>query len=84
MKASLSGTRWRLALVWSVCLALLVGLIAVFGELRFENESSYTAEFINGSRSGTRELRPYRRRRGRQGYLHLGQGRCDGRSQLHC
>lgn len=49
MKASLSGTLWRLALVWSVCLALLVGLIAVFGELRFENESSYTAEFINGS-----------------------------------
>ncbi|MGV0772940.1 MCE family protein [Mycobacterium syngnathidarum] len=49
MKASLSGTLWRLALVWSVCLALLVGLIAVFGELRFEKESSYTAEFINGS-----------------------------------
>lgn len=49
MKASLSGTLWRLALVWGICLTLLFGLIAVFGELRFGKESSYTAEFINGS-----------------------------------
>lgn len=49
MRATLSGTLWRLALIWGACLALLFGLVAVFGELRLDKESSYTAEFINGS-----------------------------------
>lgn len=49
MRANLSGTLWRLALIWGASLALLFGLVAIFGEVRFQRESRYTAEFSNGS-----------------------------------
>lgn len=49
MRANLRGVVWRLALAWGVCLALVIGLIAVFGDLRFEKRLGYNAEFTNVS-----------------------------------
>jgi phospholipid/cholesterol/gamma-HCH transport system substrate-binding protein len=49
MRANLRGVVWRLALAWAVCLALVIGLIAVFGDLRFEKRLGYNAEFTNVS-----------------------------------
>jgi phospholipid/cholesterol/gamma-HCH transport system substrate-binding protein len=49
MRANLRGVLWRLVVAWGICLALIFALIAVFGDLRFEKRSSYTAEFANVS-----------------------------------
>lgn len=54
MTENLRGVIWRLAVAWGVCLGLVFALIAVFGDLRFQNQQSYNAEFTNvsGLKSG--------------------------------
>jgi phospholipid/cholesterol/gamma-HCH transport system substrate-binding protein len=47
MKDHLRATMWRLTAFVSVCLLGLFVLIAVFGQLRFEPQHSFTAEFTN-------------------------------------
>lgn len=49
MRDNLSGAVWRLAIFVTVCALGLVGLLAVFAQLRFEPESTYRAEFTNVS-----------------------------------
>ncbi len=54
MRQSLAGTSWRLAVFIAVCVAGLTAMVAVFGQLRFEDGKTYTAVFSNvsGLRSG--------------------------------
>jgi phospholipid/cholesterol/gamma-HCH transport system substrate-binding protein len=49
MRGNLRDVAWRLALAWSVCLALVFGLIAVFGDIRFQPQKTFSAEFTNVS-----------------------------------
>jgi phospholipid/cholesterol/gamma-HCH transport system substrate-binding protein len=49
MRGNLRGVIWRLTLAWGICLALVFGLIAVFGDLRFQQQQSFNAEFTNVS-----------------------------------
>ncbi|MDT5101881.1 MAG: phospholipid/cholesterol/gamma-HCH transport system substrate-binding protein [Mycobacterium sp.] len=47
MKDDLVGALWRLTIFVTVCLLTLFGLYAVFGQVRFQKEKSYNAEFSN-------------------------------------
>ncbi|HEV7853556.1 MAG TPA: MCE family protein [Mycobacterium sp.] len=47
MKDDLVGALWRLSIFVTVCLLTLFGLYAVFGQVRFQKEKSYNAEFSN-------------------------------------
>lgn len=47
MRASLTGTLWRLAIYSAVCLLGMVALFAVFGQLRFQSTTLYRAQFTN-------------------------------------
>ena len=47
MRDNLAGAAWRLTIFAAVCLLTLFGLYAVFGQLRFQEEKSYSAEFSN-------------------------------------
>ncbi len=54
MRRKLSGTITRVALFTTVCLVFTITLIAVFGQLRFEDRTGYQAVFTNisGLKSG--------------------------------
>jgi len=47
MKDRLTATLWRLGAFVTVCLLGMFALVAVFGQLRFEPQHSFTAEFTN-------------------------------------
>jgi phospholipid/cholesterol/gamma-HCH transport system substrate-binding protein len=47
VRDNLVGALWRLTIFVTVCLLTLFGLYAVFGQLRFQKEKSYNAEFSN-------------------------------------
>jgi phospholipid/cholesterol/gamma-HCH transport system substrate-binding protein len=47
VKDDLVGALWRLSIFVTVCLLTLFGLYAVFGQVRFQKEKSYHAEFSN-------------------------------------
>ncbi|WP_319458234.1 MULTISPECIES: MCE family protein [unclassified Mycobacterium] len=49
MRHNLFGTLWRLAAFLSVCLLGAFALIAVFAQLRFQEATTYNAEFTNVS-----------------------------------
>lgn len=49
MRDNLSGAIWRLAIFLVVCALGLFGLLAIFAQLRFQDESNYRAEFSNVS-----------------------------------
>ena len=49
MKENLRGAIWRLAFFMAVCTLGLVAMLAIFAQLRFETEKTYTAEFSNVS-----------------------------------
>ncbi len=53
MKESLRGAVWRLTLFVALCAVGTFALVAVFAQLRFGNEKSYSAEFVDVS--GLRE-----------------------------
>ena len=72
MRENLRGAIWRSVVFLAVCALGLVAMLAVFAQLRFETERTYTAEFTHGVRAGERQLRPHRRGRGGQGQEHLG------------
>lgn len=54
MRVSLSAILWRLSLFMVVCTLGIAGIIAVFGQIRFQQEKSYNAVFANvtGLRDG--------------------------------
>ncbi|MGV0045088.1 virulence factor Mce family protein [Mycobacterium colombiense] len=54
MRQSLSGILWRLSIFMLVCVLGIVGIIAVFGQLRYQHEKVYNAVFANvtGLRGG--------------------------------
>ena len=54
MRRKLSGIIARVALFTTVCLVFTFALIAVFGQLRFEDRTGYNAVFTNisGLKSG--------------------------------
>jgi phospholipid/cholesterol/gamma-HCH transport system substrate-binding protein len=54
MRRKLSGVIFRVAAFATVCLVFTFALVAVFGQLRFEDRSAYKAEFTNisGLKSG--------------------------------
>jgi phospholipid/cholesterol/gamma-HCH transport system substrate-binding protein len=47
VKDNLGGAIWRLGIFLVVCLLGMFSLFAVFGELRFDKEQTYRAEFSN-------------------------------------
>jgi phospholipid/cholesterol/gamma-HCH transport system substrate-binding protein len=47
VRDDLVGALWRLTIFVTVCLLTLFGLYAVFGQVRFQKETSYNAEFSN-------------------------------------
>ena len=47
MKDNLGGAVWRLAIFLVVCVFGIFSMYAVFGQLRFQSEKSYFAEFTN-------------------------------------
>ncbi|BBX04729.1 mammalian cell entry protein [Mycolicibacterium moriokaense] len=47
MKDNLKGAVWRLAVFVVACLAGAFALLAIFAELRFQEETTYKAEFTN-------------------------------------
>ena len=49
MRENLRGALWRLAVYAIVCVIGAFGLIAVFAQLRFQSEKTYTAQFSNVS-----------------------------------
>jgi phospholipid/cholesterol/gamma-HCH transport system substrate-binding protein len=49
LRENLSGTIWRLIIFLSVCALGTFGLLLVFAQLRFEEETSYRALFTNVS-----------------------------------
>jgi phospholipid/cholesterol/gamma-HCH transport system substrate-binding protein len=49
MRENLVGALWRLAVYAVVCVIGAFGLIAVFAQLRFQAEKTYTAQFANVS-----------------------------------
>lgn len=49
MRENLGGALWRLAIYTTVCVVGGFALIAVFAQLRFQSEKTYTAEFANVS-----------------------------------
>lgn len=53
MKDNLRGAVWRLAIFMVVCVFGMFSMLAVFGQLRFQDDKTYSAEFSNVS--GLRE-----------------------------
>ncbi|MFZ3304405.1 MAG: MCE family protein, partial [Mycobacterium sp.] len=49
MRENLRGALWRLAVYAFVCVLGAFALIAVFAQLRFQSEKTYTAQFANVS-----------------------------------
>src|ERR1700730_413956 len=49
MRENLVGALWRLAIYSVVCVLGAFALIAVFAQLRFQSEKTYTAQFSNVS-----------------------------------
>lgn len=49
MRESLAGILWRLSIFMVVCVLGIVGIIAVFGQLRYQSEKTYKAVFTNVS-----------------------------------
>src|ERR1700753_1693918 len=49
MRENLRGALWRLAVYAFVCVVGAFGLIAVFAQLRFQSEKTYTAQFATVS-----------------------------------
>ncbi len=49
MRENLGGAVWRLAIFMTVCVLGLVAMLAIFAQLRFEPENTYSAEFSNVS-----------------------------------
>lgn len=49
MRQSLASILWRLGLFMFVCVLGIVAIIAVFGQLRFQQEKTYNAKFTNVS-----------------------------------
>ncbi|MCG7610259.1 mammalian cell entry protein [Mycolicibacterium sp. (ex Dasyatis americana)] len=49
MKDNLSGAVWRLVIFVTVCVLGLVALLAVFAQLRFQDEKTYNALFTNAT-----------------------------------
>ena len=49
MRQSLTSMMWRLAIYMGVCIFGIVGMIAVFGQLRYEPGKTYNAVFSNVS-----------------------------------
>src|ERR1700731_1070241 len=49
MRENLTGTLWRLALYLVVSVLGMFTLVAVFGQLRFQAEKTYKAQFVNVS-----------------------------------
>ena len=49
VRDNLRGAVWRLAIFMTVCALALVAMLAIFAQLRFEKEKTYTAEFSNVS-----------------------------------
>jgi phospholipid/cholesterol/gamma-HCH transport system substrate-binding protein len=47
MRDNLAGALWRLGIFVAVCSVVAVGLFAVFAQLRFQREQTYTADFTN-------------------------------------
>jgi phospholipid/cholesterol/gamma-HCH transport system substrate-binding protein len=47
VRDDLVGALWRLTIFVTVCLLTLFGLYAIFGQVRFQKEKSYNAEFSN-------------------------------------
>jgi phospholipid/cholesterol/gamma-HCH transport system substrate-binding protein len=47
MRDNLGGAIWRIAIFMVVCLFGLFGLLAIFAQLRFQEEKTYSAEFTN-------------------------------------
>lgn len=47
MKDNLRGAVWRLAVFMTVCVFGIFAMFAVFAELRFQDEQTYKAEFVN-------------------------------------
>ena len=47
MKDNLAGALWRLAIFVTVCLFGMFAMFAIFGQLRFQKEQSFSAEFTN-------------------------------------
>ena len=54
MKDNFAGAVWRFAVFGVVCLLGIFALLAIFGQLRFDKENVYRAEFSNitGLKSG--------------------------------
>lgn len=54
MKENLSGAIWRVGIFLTVCALGLAAMLAVFAQLRFEPEQTYTAEFrtVSGLENG--------------------------------
>ena len=75
VRDNLSGAVARLIVFVVVCLLGTFALLAIYAQFRFEDGKTYTAMFSNVSGLAERQLRPRRRRRGRQGHPHLGQRR---------
>ena len=49
MRDNLGGAIWRLAVFMTICLLGLFALVAVFAQLRFQEEKTYNADFTNVS-----------------------------------
>ncbi|HEX9833531.1 MAG TPA: MlaD family protein, partial [Mycobacterium sp.] len=49
MRGNLAGAVWRLAVFMAVCVLGVFVLLAVFAQLRFEKQLSYSAVFVNAS-----------------------------------
>ncbi|MDT5129982.1 MAG: phospholipid/cholesterol/gamma-HCH transport system substrate-binding protein [Mycobacterium sp.] len=49
MKDNLGGALWRLAIFVTACLLAMFAMFAVFAQLRFQNERTFSAEFTNVS-----------------------------------
>jgi phospholipid/cholesterol/gamma-HCH transport system substrate-binding protein len=47
VRGNLTGAVWRLAIFAVVCLIAIASLVAVFGQLRFEEQNNYKAQFSN-------------------------------------
>ena len=47
MRGNLTGAIWRSAIFTVVCLIAIFALVAVFGQLRFETQNLYRAQFSN-------------------------------------
>lgn len=47
MRDNLSGAVWRLVVFMTVCVFGIFSMFAIFAELRFQDEQTYKAEFVN-------------------------------------